>query len=74
MLAYVILMFAPLLVYQVAVNKRNSTNGQGWSISIGKTPEIRHNSLIVPVFFLLLFLVLSLRHETIGRDLVNYHY
>ena len=74
MLPYVILMFAPLLVYQVAVNKRNSTNGQGWSISIGKTPEIRHNSLIVPVFFVLFFLLLSLRHETIGRDLANYHY
>ena len=67
-------MFAPLLVYQVAVNKRNSTNGEGWSISIGKTPEILHNSLIVPVFFVLFFLLLSLRHETIGRDLGNYHY
>ena len=74
MLPYVILMFAPLLVYQVAVNKRNSTNGEGWSISIGKTPEILHNSLIVPVFFVLFFLLLSLRHETIGRDLWNYHY
>ena len=74
MLPYVILMFAPLLVYQVAVNKRNSTNGEGWSISIGKTPEILDNSLIVPVFFVLFFLLLSLRHETIGRDLWNYHY
>lgn len=73
MLPYVILMFAPLLVYQVAVNKQQTRNGQGWSISIGKTPEILYNSLIVPVFFFLLFLLLSLRNETIGRDLANYH-
>lgn len=73
MLPYVILMFAPLLVYQVAVNKQQTRNGQGWSISIGKTPEILYNSLIVPVFFFLLFLLLSLRNETIGRDIVNYH-
>ena len=41
-------------------------------MSIGKTPEVLYNSLIVPVFFLLFFLVLSLRHETIGNDLANY--
>lgn len=73
MLPYVILMFAPLLVYQVSVTRQENRNGKEWSLSIGKTPEVLNNSLIVPVFFLLFFLVLSLRNETIGRDLANYH-
>ena len=74
MLPYIILMFAPLLVYQVAVTKDNSSNREGWFISIGKEPRILHNSLIVPIFFLLFFVILSLRDETIGRDLSNYKY
>lgn len=72
MLPYVILMFAPLLVYQVSVTRYENRNGKEWSLSIGKTPEVLYNSLIVPVFFLLYFLLLSFRHETLGKDLLNY--
>lgn len=72
MLPYIILMFAPLVFYQVAIMKDAKSNREGWFISIGKTPQILHNSLIVPVFFLLYFLLLSLRHETLGKDLPNY--
>ena len=75
MFPYVILMFAPLLVYQVALTRRENQTGREWSLSIGKEPEVLNNSLIVPLFFLLYFLILSLRHELIGRDLQNYkHY
>lgn len=75
MFPYVILMFAPLLVYQVSLTRRENRTGKEWSLSIGKEPEILNNSLIVPMFFFIYFLILSLRHETIGRDLPNYkHY
>lgn len=72
MLPYVILMFAPLLVYQVSVTRQENRTGKEWSLSIGKTPQVLYNSLIVPLFFLLYFLLLSLRHETLGKDLLNY--
>ena len=71
MLPYVILMFAPLILYQVSISKDSK---KGRTISIGKEPQILYNSLIVPTFFILFFLLLSLRHETIGRDLLNYKY
>lgn len=69
MFPYMILMFAPLLVYQVSVTRQENRNGKEWSLSIGKEPHILYNSLIVPVFFLLFLLLLVCRHETIGRDL-----
>ena len=74
MIPYIILMFAPLMVYQVAILKNNTGTREGWYISIGKDPKTLHNSLIVPTFFLLYFVILSLRHETIGSDLLNYKY
>lgn len=72
MFPYIVLMFAPLLVYQVSVTRHENRTGKEWSLSIGKEPRILNNSLIVPVFFVLYFLLLALRHETIGRDLPNY--
>lgn len=69
MLPYIILMFAPLLVYQVAILRNEQ---KGWHISIGKKPHILNNSLIVPVFFIIFFLILSLRHVSIGRDISSY--
>lgn len=74
MLPYIILMFAPLAVYQVAILKNDKSSREGWFISIGKEPHILHNSLIVPTFFLLLFLLLACRDKTIGRDLLRYEY
>jgi hypothetical protein len=75
MLPYIILMLAPLCFYQIAITKDDHSNREGWFISIGKKPHILNNSLIVPVFFLLYFVLLSLRDTTIGRDLPVYeHY
>lgn len=74
MLPYVILMFAPLLVYQISVTKRENRVSKEWSLSIGKTPEVLNNSMIVPLFFLLYLMLLICRHESIGRDLANYRY
>lgn len=74
MLPYVILLFAPLLVYQISVTKRENRVSKEWSLSIGKTPEVLNNSMIVPLFFLLYLMLLICRHESIGRDLANYRY
>ena len=74
MIPYVILMLAPLLLYQVAVLKTKTGIKEGWYISIGKDPKTLYNSMIVPAFFFLFFVLLSLRHESIGRDLMNYKY
>jgi hypothetical protein len=65
-------MFAPLLVYQVAVIKNDPRSNQKWTLSVGKEPRQLFNSLIVPSFFLILIVVLSLRHELVGKDLLNY--
>jgi hypothetical protein len=65
-------MFAPLLVYQVAVIKNDPRSNQKWTVSVGKEPRQLFNSLIVPSFFLILIVVLSLRHELVGKDLLNY--
>jgi hypothetical protein len=67
-------MFAPLLVYQVSVTRRENRTGKEWSLSIGKEPQVLHNSLIVPLFFLLYLVLLICRHESIGRDLSTYRY
>lgn len=72
MVPYIILMFAPLLVYQVAVLRDEDTPRAGWFISIDKKPRNLNNSLVIPVFFLLYFILLSLRHELLGKDLLNY--
>lgn len=72
MLPYVILMFAPLLLYQISLTKDDKSNREGWFISIGKEPRILNNSLIVPAFFLLLILLLSCRSEMVGKDLLIY--
>ena len=72
MIPYIILMFAPLLLYQVAVMKTHTGIKEGWYISIGKDEKTLYNSLIVPMFFTLLFLLLALRNVSLGRDLPVY--
>ena len=74
MLPYLILIFAPLMFYQIAVTKDDKSNREGWFISIGKEPSTLNNSLIVPIFFLLFFFLLILRHDSVGRDTNVYHY
>ena len=74
MLPYLILIFAPLMFYQIALTKDDKSNREGWFISIGKEPRTLNNSLIVPIFFLLFFVLLILRHDSVGRDTDVYHY
>ena len=62
MIPYVILMLAPLLLYQVAVLKTKTGIKEGWYISIGKDPKTLYNSLIVPAFFFLFFVMKKLKN------------
>lgn len=72
MLPYVLLMFVPLLFSFIAFSYRFTEYNGKWSVSIGQRREILEHSLVIPVFFLLLWILLSLRDIEIGRDLENY--
>ncbi len=39
-----------------------------------ETGETKYKNPLLPIFFICLFLILALRAETIGRDLINYKY
>ncbi len=72
MIPYLILLFIPLLFSVFAVVPRD--RGRKWVLKIGMDKEIRDNSFMLPLFFIIFFLILALRDETIGRDLVKYKY
>lgn len=71
MIPYFVLVFMPAAFSLIAVQRRARV---GYTFRIGRSTSISSNSLAVPFFFFLLFLLLALRDETIGRDLPNYHY
>ena len=64
MLPYVFLLFCPFLCSFLAIDNH--------TVLAGKSNRIRISNFSLPCFFSLLFFILALRHETIGRDLVNY--
>ncbi|MBQ9761483.1 MAG: EpsG family protein [Oscillospiraceae bacterium] len=70
MFPYILLMFAPLLFSFVKIVKRNRKR----IIVLGSEREVLDHSLLLPVFFFILTVILCLRGETIGRDLVKYRY
>ena len=63
-------MFLPLLFSFVMISKRNGK----YSLSIGGNQEVFNNSCMLPVFFFIFIVMLCLRDESIGRDLVSYKY
>ena len=60
-------MFIPIIFSNVAVTDKNK-------LCIGKSEYIKNNSLALPVFFLLLFLLLACRNIKIGNDTWTYRY
>jgi len=66
MLPYVFLILIPLVFSLVTVDKGR--------IYICGDSDTREKNLALPVFFLMLFFILALRHETVGNDLLNYKY
>lgn len=71
MIPYLILVFVPFLFSLFAVVSRE---GGRKVLTFGVDRETRNNNLLLPAFFCILFLLLALRDETVGRDLVKYRY
>ena len=73
MIPYLVLLFVPFLFSCVAFTATVQEQNRKWSLSVGTDKKILNNSFMLPAFFFLLFLLLALRDEYIGRDLQNYH-
>ena len=74
MLPYVLLLIIPFIFSFVSL-KRVGENGRiGVSIVIGRDEYTKNHNLSILLFFVLFFLLLALRHPTLGRDLVRYEY
>jgi hypothetical protein len=65
-------MFVPLLFTIFATSKKALGVKHGSTLLIGTDEHIRNNSLLIPVFFLMLIVILSLRDELIGNDTGGY--
>ena len=68
MTPYLILIFLPVAFLFVLLEKQYNRR----VIVIGVGPEVQNNSLMIPTFFVICFLLLVLRHESIGSDTWNY--
>ncbi len=74
MLPYVLLMFVPLLFSFISFSSSFTEYNGKWSVSLGKKREILDHSCLLPVFFMILTVLLSLRHIKIGNDTANYKF
>lgn len=70
MIPYILLMFVPLLFSFLAISRRN----RKYTVLLGTSSEVLNNSCMLPIFFFIFFIILSMRDETIGTDLVSYRY
>ena len=71
MIPYLILIFVPLLFSVVASTAVLKEYHGKWSLSVGIDRNIQKNSLLIPVFFIIFFIVLALRDESIGSDITQ---
>ena len=70
MIPYVLLLVIPMVFTFVAIDRSNRPS---WLlIGANNHPRVHKHNLALPMFFLLFFAMLALRHETIGRDLDIY--
>ena len=74
MLPYILLLFLPFLFCFIAYVPITRGNRTKRVLAIGREKEILNNSFMLPIFFIILFALLALRDESIGRDLDNYRY
>lgn len=71
MLPYILLMFVPVLFSCAKLSKHNGKR----ILVLGSKRDVLNHSFLLPMFFLILAIILCLRDESIGRDLMNYkHY
>lgn len=73
MLPYLLLIFVPLLFALVAPARAIKPDARSGTLSVGVDRKIQSNSFLIPAFFVGFFLLLVLRDETIGCDVVSYH-
>lgn len=69
MIPYVLLIFLPLFI-ATFINNFKTKNMECYE----RKQNIQETNCLISIFFVLLFILLSLRDETIGRDLDNYRY
>lgn len=69
MIPYVLLMFMPLLISSFITQYKCK-----YTINYERKEEISKQNCILTVFFVMLFMILALRDESIGRDLKNYKF
>lgn len=74
MIPYVLLLFFPLLFACVSNYPEKHRRPFRTFLAIGREKEIMQKSFMLPVFFIYFFLLLALRHQTLGRDLFIYRY
>ena len=74
MIPYVMLLFFPLLFACVSNYPEKHRRPFRTFLAIGREKEIMQKSFMLPVFFIYFFLLLALRHQTLGRDLFIYRY
>lgn len=70
MIPYVLLIFLPLLFSFLTFSRRNGK----YVATVGGSRRILENSCVLPVYFFILIMLLSLRHETLGTDLDSYKF
>ena len=73
MIPYLVLIFVPLVFMYVTTgfSIKKGAEEKGLSVEDGQRVPIK--SLLIPVFFLIFFVILVLRGETVGYDIATYH-
>lgn len=72
MFPYLLLIFVPLLFSVVSFSSSFAEYNGKWSVSLGKKREILEHSCLIPVFFIILIVLLSVKDISIGKDTENY--
>ena len=68
MLPYILLFLISVLFSFATVKKQNNQ----YVVVMGKNDNIKRNNCAIIAFFVLLLLIMALRDESVGRDLVGY--
>ena len=71
MIPYILMILIPILFLNVSL-KRNKDSK--WAVHIGNGDYSKENNIAVPIFFVILFVFLAFRNESVGIDLLNYKY
>ena len=69
MIPYLILIFFPFIFLFISISK---DRGKRTTILFGVDIKIQNANLLIPVFFSVFFLLLVLRHESVGVDVKPY--